>query len=258
MRGPKPWQLSRLFRLMYEEGIRDTKTLAETLRIKRTTLYTYKWRLKRRFLKIVEKSLHDFDTQTLCPECLEPSMRRDHETGELVCTRCGLVAKQTQNFSVDLPFNTTYALTSNLAFGKSLGGTLNYRGTLKVLAKAHHEGSQIPIRQIQTIIQTVDPPVVKRMLSYGSKMLKELGMDRDTDSCHIFADRYGRLLRKIGAFIQISKTEVPPYIAARAALFYLLINMDREKALEARKKYPFGTKYLEFVMTLDKLWKEYK
>jgi len=76
MRGPKPWRLARLFCLMFEEGVRDTKTLTEMLRIKRTTLYTYKWRLKRRLLKIVEKSLHDFDTQILCPECLEPSMRR--------------------------------------------------------------------------------------------------------------------------------------------------------------------------------------
>ena len=152
MRGPRPWKLSKLFKLQYEEGIRDTDILVKRMRVSRKTLYTYRWRLKRRLQKLVKKSLHDFDGRLVCPECLDLSLVEDRETGEFVCTKCGLVTRQTQNFSLDLPFSTTYALTSHIAFGKSLGSFSN-REIFRVLARASCENGQIPIRQITTITQ---------------------------------------------------------------------------------------------------------
>jgi len=126
---------------------------------------------------------------------------------------------------------------------------------LRVLAKARREGGQIPIRQIQVLSNTVDPPAIQNMLRYGSRLLKELGLDRDTDSCHLLADRYGRLLRKLGAFITIGKVEIQPHMAARVALFYLLNKTDPEKAVEARRRFPFSknlySSVLRFIVLLD-------
>ena len=38
MRGPRPWQLSKLFQFQYEEGIRDTDILVKRMRVSRKTL----------------------------------------------------------------------------------------------------------------------------------------------------------------------------------------------------------------------------
>lgn len=72
----------------------------------------------------------------------------------------------------------------------------------RILARINKEqnGPGLPVRQIQVITQIVDPPLVKRMLTYGSHLLKGLGLDRDTNRDHLFADQFGRLLRKIAAY----------------------------------------------------------
>ena len=170
--------------------------------------------------------------------------------------------------SENIPFGTeeapnTYALTSHIAYGKSLGFTMPKSHLYKIVAKVSMENGAsvsegengkipIPIRQIQTITETVDPPIVKSILNYGSRLLKEFGFDGDTDSNHVFADRYGRLLRKIGAYIMVSKANLQPYQAARAALFFLLSKTDRKKAKEFQEKYPFNRKYLKIVSFISR------
>ena len=155
-----------------------------------------------------------------------------------------------------LPFDTTYALTSNMSFGKSLGGTLPRQQLFRVLAKAPAGTLDLPIRstQIQVISSAVDPPLVKKMLEYGSRVLKDLGLDRDTDECHLFADQYGRLLRKLAAFIQVSRVSVQPHLVARAALCYLLRG-NPERAEEASRKYPFDGKIYNMVAQAAELFK---
>ena len=134
-------------------------------------------------------------------------------------------------FSRDLPFGSeeapnTFALTSYIAYGKSLGSTMPRSHLYRVIAKVSAENKDwkqpVPIRQIQAIAETVDPAIVRSMLNYGSRVLKSLGYDGDTDKNHMLADRYGRLLRKIATYIMVSKESLQPYQAARAALFYLL------------------------------------
>jgi hypothetical protein len=45
----------------------------------------------------------------------------DRVTGERIYVNCGCVVDNVAAKSKDLPFGETYALTSNIAFGKSLG-----------------------------------------------------------------------------------------------------------------------------------------
>ena len=258
MRGPQPQQLSRLYALS-QQGIRNPKELAEKLGVKKETVYVYRWRLKKRLQKLVKNSLQDYNGDPqVCPECLDDTLCEDVARGEWVCRRCGLVTKQVQKFSNDLPWDTTYALTSNIAFGKSLGDTLSYRGLYRVLAKTRSKGDQpVPIRQIQAIVKTVDPPVIRSMLNYGSVLLKRLGLDRDTEFNHAFADRYGRLLRKIGAFLQATGSKVPGYLVARAALGHLLEEEAKfEKAAVVRERFPFKLKHLRIARGLHVLEKD--
>ena len=253
-RGPPPEKLAELFRLKYLQGDSDRENLAEKLGISLTSVYKYERRLEE---KLVQKLGHvSRDRLSLiCPSCLEAQVYTDPENGECVCRSCGLVIEQEADMVQTLPFDTTYALTSNMSFGKSLGGTLPRQQLFKVLAKAPAGTLDLPIRstQIQVISSAVDPPLVKKMLEYGSRMLKDLGLDRDTDECHLFADQYGRLLRKIAGFIQVSRVDVQPHLVVRAALCYLLRG-NPKKAKEASRKYPFDSKYYNMVAQVTELF----
>ena len=253
-RGPQPRQLSLLFRLQYLENITNTGELAEKLGVKPSTIYCYRWRLRKRLRKLAQKSIQDFNDSAVCPECLLLSLRKDRETGELVCTRCGLVTRQTLNLSFRLPFSTTYALSHQLAFGKSLGDTISYRDTYKVLARVHGRNGEIPIRQITVMTQTFDPPLVKNMLRYASQILKNLGLDRDRPDTHTLADQIGRTVRKIAGFLAISKMSVQPYRLVRSAVFLVLHKYGLDDlAREVRRRYPFNSHDLQIVVRLDEL-----
>jgi len=264
-RGPPPRQLAKLFRLKYLQGIKNREELACLLGISEESVRIYENRLRKKLVTRL-KQVSPERLRFVCPECLEARIREDPETGEHVCMNCGFIADESK-ISETIPFGTedepnTYALTSHIAYGKSLGFTMPKSHLYRVVAKVSMENAKeaplenaekipIPIRQIQTITETVDPPIVRSMLNYGSRLLKELGFDGDTDSNHVLADSYGRLLRKIGAYIMVSKSNLQPYQATRATLFYLLSKIDPEKAKEFQQKYPFNKKYLKLVTMLQ-------
>lgn len=185
-------------------------------------------------------------------QCGSEEVYFDRENGEVVCTKCGLVLSSVESFENRLPFDTTYALTNNLAFGKSLGGTLPRKKLYEVLAKGPKGTKDLPIRstQIQVMSSAVDPPVVKTMLNYGSKVMTELGLNRDDDVCHVLSDQYGRIIRTVAAYLQISKARVQPHLVARAALYHILIQLYEGKAEQARRNYPFSNRHLQFVEQL--------
>jgi hypothetical protein len=226
------------------DPLASNKVLAERLGVGLRSLYTYKSRLSRSFV----------DVNKTCPEYLTESVELDSKTGERVCKRCGLVVGEylEEQLSDDLPFDTTFALTNHLAFGKSLGGTLPSNQLYKVLAQAPEGIKDLPIRsaQIQVLSNAVEPPVVRRMLNYGSQMLKQLYLDRDEEECHELSDQYGRCIRAVAAFLGVSKLKVQPHLVARAALYHLLIQLYPEKAEYARWAFPFPERCLTLVEQL--------
>ena len=90
--------------------------------LKRRTIreYLYEIRKSRSVSRSVSK------TPRKCSSCGGAEFAFDRENGEIVCRGCGLVAEQVQVQSQDLPFGESYALTSSIAFGRSLGQTLNW------------------------------------------------------------------------------------------------------------------------------------
>jgi hypothetical protein len=248
--GRPPKSLVALHYLLERDPLTPNRVLAEKLGVKMETLYAYKCRLRGSFVNI----------DKTCPECLTESVELDSKTGERVCRRCGLVVGEylEEQLSDDLPFDTTYALTNHLAFGKSLGGTLPRNKLYEVLAKAPEGIKDLPIRsaQIQVMSNALEPPVVKRMLNYGSQMLKQLYLDRDEAECHELSDEYGKLVRAVAAFLQISKLKVQSHLVARAALYHLLIQLYPERAEYARWVFPFPERCLMLVEQLSVLMRK--
>jgi hypothetical protein len=248
--------LVKLFKLRYVKGVVSRKEQASALGVSEQVVSNYWWRLKKRipnfdYLTDNQNSLRP----PICPECLSTTLMEDHDRGEVVCTTCGAVVDEIDELSGDLPFDTTYALTNHLAFGKSLGGTLPSNQLYKVLAKAPEGIKDLPIRsaQIQVMSNAVEPPVVRRMLNYGSQMLKQLYLDRDEDECHKLSDQYGKLVRTAAAFLQVSKLKVQPHLVARAALYHVLIQLYPERAETARWMFPFPERCLTLVEQLSVL-----
>ena len=181
----------------------------------------------------------------MCPEC---GFRLQKLENELVCSLCGL----TQPFleqDQSLSFGVTYQPTSNLVLGKSLGNTLPPNATHKVLFKseAGKEDVFLRARFMRMVNMNMEPQATMNMLKYASKMLKDLGLDQDTENCHVFADKTGRLLRKLSAYITTSKVDVQPFRVVRTAVYYRLRQLMPSKAGECRTRYPFSESYLNFV-----------
>ena len=135
-RGPPPESLIRLYYAMKNNPLVSDEELAKELEVKVNTVKNYKWRLGKKLANGLQVSRY-------CPNCLEETVFFDKEAGERVCRKCGLVTERAENFSDSLPWDTTYAFTSNIAFGKSLGGTAPKR-LYKVIAKGPNGTKDLP------------------------------------------------------------------------------------------------------------------
>jgi len=116
-----------------------------------------------------------------CPECLRNEFVEIYETGETVCKNCGLVLSKAAEFDTRLPFNTTYALESSLAAGKSLGSTISGKGLFKVLAKAPSGTKDLGLRarHIRIMTETSEHPQLARLLKDAYSLSKRFDVEND-------------------------------------------------------------------------------
>ena len=196
-------RLREIYELLQLDLPRDQ--ISKMTGLKRKTVREYIYRLRKRLReqgvdldenirKIVQKTVQK---NAGCPECGGELWLVE---GAYVCTKCGL---EQPFFDRDgrLPFDTTYALESSLSFGKSLGDTYpspqryGPRNVWAILAKAPAGKKDLPVRnvQIKQLIQ-VDPEKIRRLLRWGSRLLKKHGLDHD----HALANHLGNNLRKLG------------------------------------------------------------
>ncbi len=245
----EPDQLQRLFQLRFVEGVTDKELLAQALGVQPPTLKRYYRRLR---VKIdapsggpnrgneAQVAKHkDF----ICPECLKMTVK----IVELmrVCTRCGLELGRWE-LDPSLPFDTTYAPTSAMALGRSLGGTLPSKQAYRVLMMSPTGRKDIGLRAryINIIHETNESPTVKKLLEYSSSLLKNLGLDEK----HVFANIYADHLRKLGAYLEAKRlTRTHRY--AHALLGYLVTDLAPEfGSVKTRLKYD------DHESTFIKLW----
>lgn len=165
---------------------------------------------------------------TLCNECGGPIRSVD---GELVCQSCGLTTP-IMNLSQRLPYDTTYAHMSNMSFGKSLGSEIGggRRGLFQVLAKAPNGQKDLGLRsrQIRVFQTNLEPRQTMCLLSEGSEILKQLGLYNVTENydprSHQLGEAYGNVLRKVGAWLAISKTKPRSYARLASAALYTTLD----------------------------------
>jgi len=114
------------------------------------------------------------------PECLNGEIVRVRD-GEIICRNCGLVLSSEIDFDTQLPFDTTYALESSLAVGKSLGNILPGKGLFKVLAKAPCGIKDLGLRarHIRVLAETCEPPQLARLLKDAYGLSKRFGLEND-------------------------------------------------------------------------------
>ena len=140
-----------------------------------------------------------------CPECGCTQFSLDKERGELTCTNCGLVKERgiESRFTVDFQQSRNCSPTAAISFGKSHGGTIDDNALFKVLAGQTTEDLGLRARFMRIFTNTLEHPVVKLMLTLGSKRVREARWQiNDQEKKSIcFAEDFAKKLRYIGAFI---------------------------------------------------------
>lgn len=173
--------LSKLFTLKYHEQLSDRELIAERLGVPFDELSRVEERLEALLRAKIGRITPD-RLKFVCPECLNARVVEDAEMGERVCTSCGYVfPREEGEFNEDLPFDTTYALTSELALGRSLGGTLPNKGLYRVLAKSRNGAVDLGIRarQIRVMTEVNEHPTLARMLKMAFELSKRYGVEGD-------------------------------------------------------------------------------
>jgi len=151
--------------------------------------------------------------------------------GEVACQNCGLVWNgqlvERDRIPVSEPAvenghaESHWNPECSLAFGKSLGNTLPLRGLYKVLAKAPAGTKDLGLRarQISFMLCYEEPPQLRKALEYASKRIREM----KADMIYPFVNDVGSLLRKVVAYLIISKTKFYIKDLVNAVLYYTIV-----------------------------------
>ena len=251
----EPDQLQLLFQLRFVEGVTDRELLAQALGVQPRTLTSYYRRLR---LKIDAPNAPTGDTseeqlekhkEFICPECLEMTVKI---VGVMrVCHKCGLELGRWE-LDPSLPFDSTYAPTSSMALGRSLGGTLPSNQVYRVLMKSPTGRTDIGLRAryINIVHESNETPTVKKLLEYGSGLLKNLGLEER----HVFANIYADHLRKMGVYLE-AKRIGRPHRYAHALLGHLITDMATEyEEVKAQLRYDdHESAFIKLWLRLDEL-----
>jgi hypothetical protein len=239
--------LSLLFHFKYVEGISDYQVLAEKFGVVPKAV---RW-LDGQLTMLLESKIGRLTPDRLemvCPECLNARVYEDPETGERVCGSCGAVLDYA-SFDESLPFDTTYALTSELAFDKSLGGTLNGKALMRVLAQSPSTKQLLKscgnadlglrARLIKVFVESDDPPVVKRAKARAYGFSRMYGLEAD----YVFNNDVGKLLHQAYYLAQsIGEPSVLRNMADTCFWMCLIQHGRKELADRFRREFNVNTK----------------
>ena len=250
----EPDQLQRLFQLRFIEGVTDREALARGLGVQKGSLKKYFRRLGRK-VDVPHRGTLSYEAQVeknkdfVCPECLEMTVKI---VGVMrVCHKCGLELGRWE-LDQSLPFDSTYAPTSSMALGRSLGGTLPSNQVYRVLMKSPTGRTDIGLRAryINIVHESNETPTVKKLLEYGSGLLKNLGLEER----HVFANIYADHLRKMGVYLE-AKRIGRPHRYAHALLGHLITDMATEyEEVKAQLRYDdHESAFIKLWLRLDEL-----
>jgi hypothetical protein len=222
-----PEVLRKLYRFKYVGGIFDRRMLTEMLGVKLETLPLLEAVLD----EILLEKIHVITPERLemvCPECLSARVYVDPEKDERVCANCGYVLPESQSYDESLPFDTTYALASDLAYGKSLGGTLSGKAVMRVLAKSGNGAADLGIRasQIRVLTETNDVPPLANALRSAKELAGRYGLDE------IFQHDLGRNVRRAFWLCWMLDVKYPKRVFVETIFWFTLCTHRRESVAE--------------------------
>ncbi|MGB9671932.1 MAG: TFIIB-type zinc ribbon-containing protein [Candidatus Norongarragalinales archaeon] len=261
MKSPPLSILKHLFYLKFVCGITDVSVLAQEMGCNEETAESVD-RALRQHLKqkigIITRDRLEF----VCPECLEAKVYYDHEKSERVCGNCGYVFDEPAEFDQSLPYDTTYALTSDLAYDKSLGGTLNGKALMRVIAQSPasnelaKEGNLHLGVRARVIKVIADSTEEQAALKQAYDLSKEYGLESDP----LFNNILGKEVRRA---LYFCKMERKPTRGLVPTCFLLVLRLAGKKALadefeakmRGRIKYPLMSQLAElntFLASVEK------
>lgn len=256
--------LSQLYVLKYLEGIRDRTVLAEELGLSETDFV----RVEQELDDHLKAKIHEITPERLefvCPECLNARVYINPETGERVCTYCGRVMEENFDCDESLPFDVTYALTSELACGRSLGGTLNGKALLKVLAKSPatkalaktEQGTDLGLRArlIRVMTETAEPPALAKALKHSYEVSKRFNMEGNK----LFNNDLGRNVRRAFWLCWMLETPFSRKTLVETCFWFTLCQYGKDFATkEILKKIRVSAKLLTMLIKLEGFLSELK
>jgi hypothetical protein len=223
-----------------------------------------------------------------CPECFSEDLV--DAGAEIVCKNCGYVVEERQFMSQNLEYGTTYALTSDVVNGKSLGGTLpmkeleamvtsinlaevgltqeDERIIKNILSKTGEPISRaevqdalkrflkkIPLTHLRTQLQSLEVPPTTSLKTELTKLLSEYGFYKGSEYNafdHQLGNMAGVLGERIGRFLYAGGAKpVHDYKRlASAILVWLLEESHPETAKLIREKETPAEEDMEMVRCL--------
>lgn len=256
--------LSQLYILKYLEGVRDRTVLAEELGLSEADFA----RVEQELDEHLKAKIHEITPERLefvCPECLNARVYTNPETGERVCTYCGRIIEESLDYDESLPFDVTYALTSELACGRSLGGTLNGKALLKVLAKSTAtktlaktgQGTDLGLRArlIRVMAETSEPPPLAKALKHSYELSKRFNMEGNK----LFNNDLGRNVRRAFWLCWMLETPFSRKTLVETCFWFTLCQYGKDFATkEILKKVRVNMRLLTMLIKLEGFLSELK
>jgi len=200
----------------------------------------------------------------LCPEC---GAELSHVDNAQVCVECGLVWDGYDRIERDripmpeydggLHMERCWNPECSLAFGKNLGARpLRLHELFRVIVKGPNgtEDAGLRAKLLRLIELKVDHPYVKRLVKYGSQICKQFGLHRRDAVALSFAEEYGRVLRKLGAYYAFKGRAVNLHQIAKVAFIHVYQQFfGRENAEKIREELKVKEPFVSQVEALIKV-----
>jgi hypothetical protein len=246
--------LKLLFSLKYVRGVSDVSILSREIGCSERAVESIDMalteHLKRKVGVVTQERL-----ELICPECLEAKVFYDPERKERVCGNCGCVLEQLADYDESLPYDLTYALTSDLAYDKSLGGTLNGKALMRViaqspasevLAKNGNIDLGLRARMIKILTERFEPPALTSALKRAYDLSKAYDLEADKTFNHTL----GKNVRK--AFLICSLLGKPfTYRGVAETCFLLTLYQFGRKALAKTFQEQMSVNYQLLAMLIE-------
>lgn len=238
-------KLKQLFRLKYREDVVEGAELSRQLGLPFNEVIA----LERQLDAYLQTKLGAITAERLdfiCPECLSARVIDDIESGERVCENCGVVFDEPAEQDDSLPFDTTYALTSTLSVGRSLGDTLQYRDQCRLQKRNGTADLPLRTRTVRVLLAS-ENPALDRLLKEAYKLSKRFSLDRD----YVFNNCLGRNMRRAFWLTRELDVKLARRSLVDTAFYFTLVQCDKlNVALPAKSEFSLDYALLGLILKL--------